>query len=522
VVICDAGSTGTRLYVYHCPTCTDDERILPFPSASSSAPPMDVEIKEGDKVTPGISEQSPESVVRYLMPAIKKAKTVLVPSEFHSQTPLLVYATGGMRLLPDSQQALLWDALVRGLQQEAVPFIIHRDHFRTISGSDEAYLCGLAVNYLAGTLRSNLRRVTYFASKSDSATIRNKKLLGALDLGGASAQIVSYAPKTQQRLPDPNAPPVQRSDFYARSLLGYGFSPVMYKLDSYVSNQYGLEAPFGSMEATLTAAQPPLQLANPCYFRGYKKNHSDAANGTALLHVGSGDAYFCQRLIVAAIVTPRQKTNLHISSLLGDDISLLSGDYYATTLFYYTIDFVRTMLKEFLKRPPSPAVADEYQNLLEDLSAVSNPSMETISYAAHVACGWDYFVLLEHKEAYQALTSPQQLPNRCLALCYQIILLENMGFYRSKSTARVHFVHEIRNHTAEWTLGAFLDRITHGPLVDKPNKSFLRAYNKGKPSLGLPLKVAFMFLSLAGAVLYLLRRRLNILMWRSKSKASRK
>ena len=70
VILCDAGSTGTRLYVYSLP---------PFGQHTSSNPtdlPYNmhaVQIQEGPKIKPGLSAQTPETTPTYLLPAFEAA-----------------------------------------------------------------------------------------------------------------------------------------------------------------------------------------------------------------------------------------------------------------------------------------------------------------------------------------------------------------------------------------------------------------------------------------------------------------
>ena len=95
--------------------------------------PLDVRIQVGKKVEPGLSEQQLSSVAAYLLPSLLEAVD-MVPPQHRARTPLVVYATGGMRLRPPGRRRELFDALVDGLArpEAAVPFLIRRDNFRTI------------------------------------------------------------------------------------------------------------------------------------------------------------------------------------------------------------------------------------------------------------------------------------------------------------------------------------------------------------------------------------------------------
>jgi len=223
VILCDAGSTGTRLYVYSLPPSSGTGG-----GGHSTNPHHAVQIQEGPKIKPGLSSQTPETAGTYLLPAFEAALD-MIPKEHHATTPVYVYATAGMRLLDAQIQADIYDALVEGLRSHAadngagakktVPFQIERANVGTIDGEDEGYFAALAVNYLSGVIGSDLvtlppveqqqmhpsdglpdrndldrrdrRQLSWFGSKRGSARAHpHRTLLGALDLGGASAQIV--------------------------------------------------------------------------------------------------------------------------------------------------------------------------------------------------------------------------------------------------------------------------------------------------------------------------------------------
>ena len=289
VILCDAGSTGTRLYVYS------------LPSASSH----EVSIQEGPKIRPGLSSQTPATVGTYLLPAFEAARE-MIPVEFHATTPVYVYATAGMRLLPSQLQTEIYDALATGLNAPEVrgpggpvPFVVQRENLGTIDGTDEGYFAALAVNYLSGVIGSDLitlpadqmadsdglpdrndldrRGLSWFGSKkgaagnNSSGSSSHRTLLGALDLGGASAQIVfdstllaGAPPATRRRLQElsaqggqtrrlglglrgsneegvlsmeqsgPAGRSVSRNDFFSLSLLGYGGSEMRESVDAYL------------------------------------------------------------------------------------------------------------------------------------------------------------------------------------------------------------------------------------------------------------------------------------------------
>ena len=197
VVVVDLGSSGSRAFVY---------QFHPDGRVTGS---------KGLKVLPGISEIAEARdfgrAATYLAPLFNHTKHV-VPSELHSSTPIYLRATAGMRLLPAEVQLELFDTLYTDLVEKRTrpgssrgevgdcPFLLKRSHISTIEGEEEAYFAGLSANYLSGTVDSALRLRSSTdgegqkGEENEEQQPRNYvKPLGALDLGGASTQIV-FAP----------------------------------------------------------------------------------------------------------------------------------------------------------------------------------------------------------------------------------------------------------------------------------------------------------------------------------------
>ena len=187
-VVCDAGSTGTRAYVY----------------SLGSAWHARVHAQLAAKVTPGLSTfgTRPHEAVDYLMQLVTAAAP-LVPPHLWSQTPLFVRATAGMRLIPEEQQQGLYDTLFSGLRARqaqdkseagAVPFLLRRENFATLTGDEEGFFGLLAVNYLKRVIGADLMP-DMGKPDLETALIHRKYmngqpwLIGSLDLGGSSAQI---------------------------------------------------------------------------------------------------------------------------------------------------------------------------------------------------------------------------------------------------------------------------------------------------------------------------------------------
>lgn len=185
-VLLEAGSTGTRVYVY--------ERIKAKEVAGSRSPV---------KKPPGLHAfAGNDSALRdYLLPLVDWAKD-RVPEEEWGATPLRLYATAGMRLVGAEAAARLYDSChdVLGL----TPFLVRRSAIKTITGEDEAFFGAVGANYAVHAVDAD-------ETPADGAG----DLVGALDLGGASTQV---ATPLRQRVPAKLA----KKDFSVATYLGYG------------------------------------------------------------------------------------------------------------------------------------------------------------------------------------------------------------------------------------------------------------------------------------------------------------
>ncbi|KEF53941.1 apyrase [Exophiala aquamarina CBS 119918] len=186
-VVLDAGSSGTRVYVYK----WLDNTVARLDASSRHAlPELETKDKWTKKVHPGVSTfgTTPELVGDdHLKPLIKHALEY-VPKEAVPTTPIFLLATAGMRLLPDFQR----DALLRNIcsyVQSETKFLMPDCglHVQVISGETEGLYGWIAANYLLGG----------FDDKDRHNHGKGHHTYGFLDMGGASAQI-AFAPNATE------------------------------------------------------------------------------------------------------------------------------------------------------------------------------------------------------------------------------------------------------------------------------------------------------------------------------------
>lgn len=188
-VILDAGSSGTRVYVYRWKTAE-------YARASASAaelqrlPEIKTKKKWRKKVHPGVSTfgEKPEEVGPEHLAELVDFALDIVPPEEVENTPIFLLATAGMRLLPEHQRAAVLDNIC-GYFQENTKFQLPDCglHVQVIPGETEGLYGWIAANYLLGG----------FDAPEDHAHGNGHHTYGFLDMGGASAQI-AFAPNATE------------------------------------------------------------------------------------------------------------------------------------------------------------------------------------------------------------------------------------------------------------------------------------------------------------------------------------
>lgn len=186
-VVLDAGSSGTRVYVYKW-------NGNPAGRVETSSPPTLPELETKDKWTkkvhPGVSTfgEAPDLVgPDHLQPLLEHA-LAYIPEDAVPHTPIFLLATAGMRLLPDHQQKDVLRNICAYIKSETKFSIPDCDvHIQVIPGETEGLYGWIAANYLLGG----------FDSPKDHHHGKGHHTYGFLDMGGASAQI-AFAPNSTE------------------------------------------------------------------------------------------------------------------------------------------------------------------------------------------------------------------------------------------------------------------------------------------------------------------------------------
>ncbi|PSK59446.1 Golgi apyrase [Elsinoe australis] len=188
-VILDAGSSGTRAYVY---------RWLKPEKAKEKAdkgdlgklPELHTKKKWTKKIHPGVSTfgEKPEMVGNDHLKELVEHALKVVPHDEVEDTPIFMLATAGMRLLPDQQRKDVLSNVCSYLRRTTKFQLPDCDlHIQVIPGQTEGLYGWVAANYLLGG----------FDDPNEHDHGKEHHTYGFLDMGGASAQI-AFAPNATE------------------------------------------------------------------------------------------------------------------------------------------------------------------------------------------------------------------------------------------------------------------------------------------------------------------------------------
>jgi len=290
--IIDAGSSGSRIYVYKWETGDNDNPLVVtkvFPSKATSAQA----VKDGgmspylplqnpcSSITLGIQTkgQDQQTMDGYLGPLLRAAEQFLtteLPNGNHTITahiPIYLIATGGMRSIPKADQDRILDMAYTLIKTFGNTFNAgHRETtVRVIPGELEGLFSWVALNYA--------RQST------------DDPLLGLTEMGGASTQFAfedhsdQVANKTRVCLPSKS----DGYDVYSSTWDGYGADTMRANMLQLLSNDAGPE---------------PLVFNNPCLPLGETGKPFGTATRSS---VGTGEFKAClavaKRLLVEGAKT---------------------------------------------------------------------------------------------------------------------------------------------------------------------------------------------------------------------------
>uniref|UniRef100_A0A8D0H1E6 Ectonucleoside triphosphate diphosphohydrolase 2 n=1 Tax=Sphenodon punctatus TaxID=8508 RepID=A0A8D0H1E6_SPHPU len=417
-IVMDAGSSHTAMFIYKWPA--DKENDTGIVSQHSMC-----DVEGG-----GISSYAadPPAAGTSLKQCLDQALSD-VPKERHGVTPLYLGATAGMRLLnrTDHQTS---NSVLRAVTSTLQSYPFEFRGAKILSGADEGVFGWVTANYLL----ENFIKYGWIGRWIHPI----KSTLGAMDLGGASTQITF---ETQEHIESPENEVTLRLygrmyKVYTHSFLCYGRDQVLKRLLSKVlkANNY----------------QPTM--SNPCWPKDYKKSvllesiyDSPCTTAekpisydpkTTIALTGSGNAAQCYQHVESLF----RFTNCTFSRCSFDGVFQpgISGNFIAFSAFFYTVDFIRTVMQIPVASP-------------SDLHA-----------AAEAICNATWQELLQ-KDPRQA----KRLPDYCASATFvDLILIQGYRFNES-TFPNIAFQKKAGDTSIGWALGYMLN-LTNMIPADEP------------------------------------------------------
>ncbi|XAR50209.1 Apyrase [Bertholletia excelsa] len=254
-VVVDCGSSGTRVSVYEW-TIRRGLGDRELPTLIHSYPKNSTDGLSGEgsckyhclQTEPGLDKfvGNYSGVRDSLEPLISRAED-WVPPERHSDTPIFVLATAGLRRVPVEDAAHVLEDVEAVVKEHA--FMHRKSWIRVLSGREEAYYGWVALNFKMGNLKKTTTSPT----------------LGLLDLGGSSLQVVMEIDKKQE------------DELFLKSNIG----SFEHQILAYSWPTFGLNEAFDRTVVMLSHSQAlressggMLEISHPCLSSSFVQNYT--------------------------------------------------------------------------------------------------------------------------------------------------------------------------------------------------------------------------------------------------------
>ncbi|XP_034425872.1 ectonucleoside triphosphate diphosphohydrolase 1 isoform X2 [Hippoglossus hippoglossus] len=394
-IVLDAGSSHTALYIYEWPAEKDNNTGRVEQTLSCKV--------DG----PGISSyaSAPWEAGESLTKCMQQARQQ-IPEKRHSETPLYLGATAGMRLL-NLENSFASDEVFQAVGEALQKFPFSFQGARILSGQEEGAFGWVTVNYLDDRLKQSLQT------------------RGALDLGGASTQISFVSKKFDGSESPDNAVAFRLygNDYnlYTHSFLCYGKDQAL------------------RMTLAQQTKSGPGTILDPCFHPGYTdtKNYSVLYDSPCVSdrkpqeapatfnHTGKGDFSLCQDIVKRIF----NFTQCKYSQCSFNEVfqPRLQGPFGAFSAYYFVMNFLN----------------------LTDTSIPLETVTEKLS--RYCATPWNQI-----KEQYPGV-KVKYLAEYCFSGTYIITLLTEGYNFTSENYRNIKFIKKIKGSDAGWTLGYMLN-----------------------------------------------------------------
>ena len=258
--MCDAGSSGTRVNVYH------------WPERKPNNIPLISEMGR-NRTSSGIHEMNETTLVKTMDILIDYCKNRIIELSHNkcnlSKVNFYLKATAGMRSISEEEQNQKLNIIRNTIKKS--PFrLLNDDWVKVINGSEEGLFGWITSNYLNKILLKN---------EEDGK--QNNIPYGSIDLGGYSLEITFT---TNETIKEHN--------------INLNFTNINYNIYSYSFQDYGQQRFYDIfMESIFNSSNHENSniIVNPCFLEGYSEIYK--SNNISYKFIGSGNIELCQKKI---------------------------------------------------------------------------------------------------------------------------------------------------------------------------------------------------------------------------------
>ncbi|KAI4530636.1 hypothetical protein MG293_019525 [Ovis ammon polii] len=410
-IVLDAGSSHTSLYIYR------------WPAEKENDTGVVTQIEECKLKGPGISSFAKKlnEINVYLTACMERARKV-IPSIQHTETPVYLGATAGMRLLRMENKQMA-DKILAVVASSISKYPFDFQGARIISGQEEGAYGWITVNYLLGKFTQKLSWFNLKPSKDDT-----QETYGALDLGGASTQITFVPRNETTESPDNN--------LYFR-LYGKNYNVYTHSFLCYGKDQ----ALFQKLALGLQGTNGIIR--EPCFHSGYRRKVKMSVFNEGFCTMryelnssfyplsdvdirGTGRFRQCQQSIIQLFNT--SYCPYSSCSFNGVFLPPLQGQFGAFSAFYYVMEFLNFTSQE-------------------------STSVEKLTEKLQEFCAQRW----EEVEKNFGDVKEKYLSEYCFSGTYILVLLLNGYHFTAESWKNIHFMNKVRSTSVGWTLGYMLN-----------------------------------------------------------------
>lgn len=442
VLVADAGSSHTDfvLYRWRAPESNETANVIELCCAEQVEYLCEIN---------ALGTDPPSKVREDTEACLDEARNLLTDAQFNN-TPFLLRATAGMRLLEKSNSSFAQEILEAVRDASALQPILNagEDNVALIlPGADEGAFGWVASNYLEGTLNPVLEEL---ARSGSMDAVRNLQTTGALDLGGASTQI-TYIPGINSSVSEDDSVRLtlynNDIDLYTHSYLCYGINQARERRTA----------------ALLSSAQDQI-VVDPCLPSGYNVNLTKSKilemQQNACLN-GYLDNVVAQDYQIYGDSFDAVACNASIAAIFDLDTGASGFESFAEG---------RSRQPQFPKSPVDVYAFSAYWFTVEFLFMGSSiecinqcsPSLNEIMDRAEVVCNLTLNDLeLKYPEVRRSF-----LPQYCNGAFYIVHILEQYGVARDQKN--IVFAGSVNSVNVGWDFGLALNATTDLPSLFSP------------------------------------------------------